>query len=29
MIPVDYELGKKIIETCTCECGAELLEERR
>ncbi len=24
MIPVDYELGKKIIETCTCECGAEL-----
>jgi len=24
LIPVDYELGKKIIETCTCQCGAEL-----
>lgn len=24
MIPVDYELGKKIVETCTCECGAGL-----
>ena len=24
MIPVDYELGKKIIETCTCQCGAAL-----
>lgn len=24
MIPVDYELGKKIIDTCTCECGGVL-----
>jgi len=24
MIPVDYELGKKIVESCTCECGAGL-----
>ena len=24
MIEVDYELGKKIVETCTCECGAGL-----
>jgi len=24
MIPVDYELGRKIVETCTCVCGAEL-----
>ena len=24
MIPIDYELGKRIIETCTCECGAAL-----
>ncbi|GAJ01207.1 unnamed protein product, partial [marine sediment metagenome] len=24
MIPVEYELGKEIIETCTCECGAAL-----
>ena len=24
MIPVDYELGKEIVETCTCECGAGL-----
>jgi len=22
MIPVDYELGKKIVNTCTCGCGA-------
>ncbi|MBA7647647.1 hypothetical protein ES703_55424 [subsurface metagenome] len=22
MIAVDYELGKEIVETCTCECGA-------
>lgn len=22
MIPVDYELGRRIVETCTCECGA-------
>ncbi|MBA7468384.1 hypothetical protein ES707_03632 [subsurface metagenome] len=22
MIPVDYEWGQKIVETCTCECGA-------
>ncbi len=24
MIPVDYEIGKEIVETCTCECGAGL-----
>jgi len=24
LIPVDYELGKKIVEGCTCQCGAEL-----
>lgn len=24
MIPVDYKLGRKIVETCTCVCGAEL-----
>ena len=24
MIPVEYELGKKIVDTCTCECGAPL-----
>ncbi|HUV56351.1 MAG TPA: hypothetical protein VMV84_03880 [Dehalococcoidales bacterium] len=24
MIAVDYDLGKKIVETCTCKCGAEL-----
>jgi len=24
MIPVDWELGNKIIDTCTCECGAGL-----
>ena len=24
MILVDYDLGKKIVETCTCECGAVL-----
>lgn len=24
MIAVEYEQGKKIIETCTCECGASL-----
>jgi len=22
MIPVDYEEGKRIVDTCTCECGA-------
>ncbi|GAI65469.1 unnamed protein product, partial [marine sediment metagenome] len=24
MISVEYELGKEIVETCTCECGAGL-----
>ena len=24
MIPVDYELGRKIVETCICQCGAGL-----
>ena len=24
MIPIDYDLGKEIIETCTCKCGASL-----
>ncbi len=24
MITVDYELGRKIVDTCTCECGSGL-----
>jgi len=24
MIMVDYDLGRKIVDTCTCECGASL-----
>ena len=24
MIPIDYDLGKRIVDTCTCECGAGL-----
>jgi len=24
MIPVDYELGKRVLDTCTCECGGAL-----
>ena len=24
MIPIEYELGEKIVGTCTCECGAVL-----
>ena len=24
MIPIDYELGRKIVDTCTCVCGAGL-----
>ncbi len=25
MFPVDYDLGKRILETCTCKCGARLV----
>jgi len=24
MIPVDYDLGKRVLDTCTCECGGAL-----
>jgi hypothetical protein len=24
MIPIDYDLGKKLVDTCTCQCGAPL-----